>query len=249
MADTAVFSSFHRPRPRRAEVASELPGVIEAAPSPLPPPLPDPVLLLQVPGPDWADLSSVGMDCDQLGLTHPAFVSLLAGLPGLDPISLESYTAGIYRPPGFRTAPWSGFAYDQASSGLTGLATGTRILTARGEVAVERLVPGDAAMALRGPALLPIAWIGRSAAASPPVVIEAGALGPNIPRKNLTLGADQKVFLQPAPVTAQSLVNGTTVRLVETDLPDLFHIDVARPEVLLAEGLALSSGQRSGKNP
>ena len=106
---------------------------------------------------------------------------------------------------------------------------------------VEKLVPGDAVMALRGPALLPISWIGRSVTAVPPIRIEPGALGPGIPRRILCVGPDQAVFLDPGPVAASTLVNGTTIREDEEVPPDLFHIDVGRAEVIFAEGLALSS--------
>ena len=199
----------------------------------------------EVPGQEWADLTAISLHSDQLGLANPKVISLLVHLPNCDPIPLAVDRAGIYRPPGFRPAPWSGFAYDQANNALTGIAAGTRILTARGEIEVEKLVPGDAAMALRSAALLPISWIGRSAAAVPSVCIESGALGPNLPRRTVYLGPDQAVFVDPVPVSARELVNGTTIRKIDPDRFDLFHVDVGSAEVLFAEGLPLSSSHRA----
>ena len=270
MADKALFSSFRRPEPlapgsveeaRPAPVAvASLPEivtipVIPAEDTPADNVADHPAAALPVPqavgelpgdqlvstaGP-WADLSSIVVGSDQLGLINPVVITLRAKLPDQASVLLEATMAGIYRPPGFRPAPWSGFAYDQPANLATGLGAGTRILTARGEVEVEKLVPGDAAMTLRGPALLPISWIGRTIGALPPIQIEPGALGPNVPRRMLCVGPDQAVFIKPVPVAAHTLVNGTTIRRGETAASELFHIDVGRAEVIFAEGLALSS--------
>ncbi len=270
MADKALFSSFRRPEPLASGFVEETrPGPIAAASLPDAVTLPvipaedtpadiivdhpadttdgphaadealgDP--LVSTAGP-WADLSAIVVGSDQLGLINPVVITLRAKLPDHASVLLEAETAGIYRPPGFRPAPWSGFAYDQPTNLATGLGVGTRILTARGEVEVEKLVPGDAAMTLRGPALLPISWIGRTSGAAPPIQIEPGALGPNIPRRMLCVGPDQAVFIKPAPVAAHTLVNGTTIRRSGAAASELFHIDVGRAEVIFAEGLALSS--------
>lgn len=183
---------------------------------------------------------------DQLGLASPEVITLRARLPSGEAVELDATGSGIYRPHGFQPAPWSGFAYDQGTQDdSTGVLAGTRILTARGEVEVEKLVPGDAALTLRGPALMPISWIGRSTAAAKPIRVEAGALGPNLPRRPLSLGPDQSVFIDPTPVAAHTLVNGTTIRPYDHDDDvDLFHIDVGSAEILLAEGVPLSSGSR-----
>lgn len=193
---------------------------------------------------DEAFISGVEASHELLGLANPEIVNLSASLPGSHRIGLSAEGSGIYRPSEFRAAPWSGFAYDQTPDGRTGLAAGTRILTARGEIPVEGLLPGDVALALRGPALLPIAWIGRSAANEPPILIERGALGPDRPRRALCLAADHPVFLDPVPVPARNLINGTTIRTTGQTHAELFHVDVGASEVLFAEGIPLSSGQR-----
>jgi hypothetical protein len=194
-------------------------------------------------------MADIHAEADLLGLANPAVVTLLVRLAGEQAIELSANGSGIYRPPGFRAAPWSGFAYDITSDTRTGLLAGTRILTARGELEVEKLLPGDAALALRGPALLPITWIGRSKATKPPIRIAAGALGPNIPRRTLCLAPDHPVFIDPIPVPASSLVNGTTIHAVDITAAELFHVDVGVTDVLFAEGVPLSSSQRAAPPP
>ena len=266
MVDQAMFSSFRRSGPQssrpvpdestgmrasqklpiqefpRAEPAAPTLQRVDFAQPPVLPPVAEvEAAHVDVAPVDRAELSSYGLPSDQLGLVHPDVIVLRVHLPGAPAIELDAASAGIYRPSSFRAAPWSGFAHDESRASSTGLAAGTRILTARGEVEVEKLVPGDAAMALRGPALLPIAWIGRAVAAAAPIWIEAGALAPNVPRRTLRLGPDQPVFLKEVPVAASTLVNGTTIRRVEGARVELFHVDVGRAEVIFAEGLALSS--------
>ncbi len=192
-----------------------------------------------------AEIADVPLAGDQLGLANPVVITVLARLADYAETELDASRTGIYRPQGFRPAPWSGFAYDQVDDGRTGFAAGTRILTSRGEMEVERLLPGDTALTLRSPALLPITWIGRSSATAAPILIEAGALGPDLPRRPLCLAPDQAVYVEPIPVPAGRLVNGTTIRPLDHAAVDLFHVDVGRAEILFAEGLPLSSSDRN----
>ena len=195
--------------------------------------------------PGHSELRDIDAAADQLGLANPAVITVFARLADFAMVELDASHSGIYRPRGFRAAPWSGFAYDQAEDGRTGLAAGTRILTSRGEMEVEKLLPGDTALTLRAPALLPIAWIGKSTATVAPILIEAGALGPNLPRRPLCLAPDQAVYVEPVPVPAARLVNGTSIRPLDSTLVDLFHVDVGKAEILFAEGLPLSSSDRN----
>ncbi len=178
-----------------------------------------------------------------LGLASPAAFIVRASLAESGPIDLTSDRTGLYQPAGFHFAPWSDLVEDRR----TGLATGTRLLTAHGEVPVEALAPGDSALTLRGPALLPILWIGRSRTTSPPIRIEADALGPNRPRRAVCVAADHPVYLDqnPVPTPARALVNGVTIYPADLNETELFHIDVGAAEVLLADGLPVASTQRS----
>jgi hypothetical protein len=242
------------------ELAPELVYLDPAPANPLPEAVPELDLDEEIPPPadeeplpEWAPPEILRHDyhSDQLtleyqllGLANPLVCTVIATIGDAAPTRLSIGRTGIYRPEGFRPAPWSGFAYDQAQDGRAGLVVGTRILTARGEIPVEQLIPGDSALALRGPALLPILWIGRSLADEAPVQIAAGAFGPDRPRKTLCVGADHAIFMQTFPVAARELVNGSSIRRLEQDVTELFHIDVGPAEVLLAEGIPLASGRR-----
>ncbi len=196
-----------------------------------------------------AAMHGASLEHQLLGLANPLVFTVRATLGDSDPIDLTTGRAGIYRPTTFKAAPWSGFPYDVTDKRRTGLAAGTRLLTARGEIPVEDLVPGDIALGLRGPALLPILWIWRSTTDEPSIRIEAGALGPDRPRRSLCVAADHPVFLEPIPAPARLLVNGTTIYSVDISEAELFHIDVGAAEVLFADGLPVASAQRPDAAP
>ncbi len=214
------------------------------------------------------------LDYQLLGLANPAVCTVRCSLSGGTAVLLSAARTGIYRPDlhapdlhnpdlhtpdlhtpdlhaperhtsdGHSGAPSNGLGYNQSPDRRTGLLAGTRVLTARGEIPVEHLVPGDAVLTLRGPALLPLLWIGRSTAEDPPVEITADAFGPGRPRQALRVGADHAIFMQTMPVAARELVNGSTVRSLPAEAQALFHLDVGASEVLLAEGIPLASGRR-----
>ena len=137
-------------------------------------------------------------------------------------------------------------------------AAGTRILTNKGEIAVEDLVAGDVALTTSEGAM-PVRWIGRrriDLAAHPrpelaaPVRICRGAWGENQPHRDLVLSPDHCVFIDGKLIPAKLLVNGMTivherhVRSIE-----YFHVELDRHAVLLAEGVPcesyLDTGNRS----
>lgn len=234
---------------------------VEPAPAPPPAPMavaghaPPPPAAGQIDIPGYADLvageiaeavtlEGVPVSSDLLGLANPDVIALQARVQKHESVMLSAVSSGIYRPHDFRPAPWSGFAYDHVAMAQSGVVAGTRILTNRGEVEAEKLLPGDSALALRGPALLPITWIGRSHLRVPAVEIDAGALGPNMPRRRLIVGPDQLIYVDPDPVPARDLVNGQQIRQTELEF-DLFHIDVGQSEVLFAEGLPIGSSSRA----
>ena len=271
MVETAVFSIFHRRAAPAQPTDEEQPGseanivvaplqpVIDLQADTAPPAAQESLaagddILLEPETPPEAVISGVApsslswlnlpVEHDFIGLANPAAWTVMASYSTEAAIEITADLTGLYRPANFRPAPWSGFAYDVAPDRRTGLVAGTRILTARGEIAVENLLPGDTAMALRGPALLPILWIGRCIAAEPPVVIEAGALGQQRPSRSLCVAADHPIFVDPVPIPAKRLVNGTTIHTTALTSAELFHIDVGRQEVLFAQNVPLASTQR-----
>lgn len=143
-----------------------------------------------------------------------------------------------------------------SSDGLTApvcFVSGTRILTARGEVAVEDLQVGDLAVTASGEER-PIIWIGqrrieRPAPEAQPVRIMAGAFGENLPVRDLFLSPGHAVCVDMAgevftPVS--KLVNGTTIARVEVPEVTYWHVELESHDVLIAEGMPSESYMDAG---
>ncbi|HLY57802.1 MAG TPA: Hint domain-containing protein [Stellaceae bacterium] len=131
---------------------------------------------------------------------------------------------------------------------------GTRILTERGEVAVETLAVGDrvATFIGKGSVLKPIKWIGRGqpldAARHPhpdevyPIRIRKGAFDENVPHRDLLVSPRHAILVGGVLIPACRLVNGVTIfsdRGIAR--PDYYHVELEGHDVLLAEGLAVES--------
>jgi Hint domain/Subtilase family len=121
---------------------------------------------------------------------------------------------------------------------------GTRITTPHGETPVEALQAGDLVETANGPK--PVRWIGRSEVAmgfanrlrACPIRICAGALGDDLPRRDLVVSPGHALFLDGLLVQASALVNGSSI-IRETNPPAHFtyyHVELASHELLLAEG-------------
>ncbi len=129
-------------------------------------------------------------------------------------------------------------------------AAGTRILTARGEVAVEDLRVGDAVMALLGQELARVRWIGHRRLrprAHPrpdlvqPVRILAGAFGEGRPCRDLRVSPGHALLVDGMLVPAELLVNGASVVQEDVDAVTYWHVELDRHDVLLADGLPAES--------
>jgi hypothetical protein len=142
-------------------------------------------------------------------------------------------------------------------------ATGTRIATARGDIAVEALTVGELARTESG-ALRRIVWIGQRTLrprhhARPedvqPVRVHAGAFGPGRPARDLDLSPDHAVYVADdggAPgvlIPVRHLVNGSSIVRRDVDAVTYWHVELDRHDILLAEGLPaesyLDTGNRS----
>ena len=129
-------------------------------------------------------------------------------------------------------------------------AAGARILTVRGEVAVELLREGDLVQTLRGGALAPVRWIGHrhlDLRRHPrpwevhPVRIGADAFAPGMPHADLLVSADHAIFVGGVLIPARYLLNGATVVRQPVNEISYFHVELAGHEVLLANGLPAES--------
>ncbi|TXN43880.1 hypothetical protein FV233_16875 [Methylobacterium sp. WL7] len=128
--------------------------------------------------------------------------------------------------------------------------TGTRILTLRGEVAVEALAIGDTVMTASGQHR-PIRWIGtrsyigRFANTNPavlPVCVKAGALADGIPSRDLWVSPDHALYLDGVLIPAEHLVNGATiVKAQAVEAVTYWHVELDSHDVLLAEGAPAES--------
>lgn len=122
---------------------------------------------------------------------------------------------------------------------------GTMIATPRGEVAVETLKAGDLVTTSDG-AIKAVNWLGRQTLSRRfcdplrawPIRILAGALGENVPSRDLRLSPDHALLVEGALVQAGALVNGTSIRR-ETQVPETwiyYHIELDDHSLVLAEG-------------
>lgn len=128
-------------------------------------------------------------------------------------------------------------------------ASGTRIRTRRGEVAVEALVVGDVTINPWGEHL-PVTWIGHRHVVTDrhprpwdvqPVRVVAGAFGPGRPVRDLVLSPDHAVFLDGLLIPIRHLVNGATIRQEAVASVTYWHVELERHDVLLAEGMTCES--------
>ena len=127
---------------------------------------------------------------------------------------------------------------------------GTRILTERGEVAVEALRVGDRVRTALGGAMEPITWIGRrevDCARHPnprevwPVRVAAGAFGAGRPHADLFLSPRHAVYVNEVLIPIRHLINGSTITQVPMDQVTYYHIELPQHDVLLAQGLPSES--------
>ncbi|MCB4766990.1 Hint domain-containing protein [Ancylobacter sp. Lp-2] len=124
---------------------------------------------------------------------------------------------------------------------------GTMIATPAGEVAIETLEAGDLVLTADGSAR-PVRWLARQTVstrfADPmrvmPVLVRAGALGDNLPVRDLYVSTDHALLVDGALVQAGALVNGASV-VRHTEMPQTFtyfHVELDDHSLVLAEGVA-----------
>jgi hypothetical protein len=135
---------------------------------------------------------------------------------------------------------------------------GTRIETARGEVAVEDLRVGDLVVTASG-ALRPIVWLGHrrldiSRHPAPrevcPVRVAADAFGDDLPRRDLWLSPGHNIAREGVIMPICTLINGQSVAQVGRPQVDYWHVELDAHDIILAEGLPAESfldcGNRTG---
>ena len=136
---------------------------------------------------------------------------------------------------------------DGANIDIACYCAGTAVMSTEGEVAVETIVPGDLVITADGRAE-PVVWVGRRSYAGRflqgqphllPVRIRAGALGRRLPRRDLLVSPNHALLLDGVLVPAAALVDGRRITVEqECQQVDYVHIELARHNVILAEGAA-----------
>lgn len=127
---------------------------------------------------------------------------------------------------------------------------GTLIRTPQGEVPVESLTAGDLVLTHDGRSL-PVRWMGRStvarAFADPltvmPIRIKAGALGENVPSRDLLVSPTHAFLVDGVLVQANALVNNVSI-LREPSTPEsfrYFHIELPEHAFVVAENAPAES--------
>jgi hypothetical protein len=129
---------------------------------------------------------------------------------------------------------------------------GTRIRTARGDVAVEELQVGDHVITVADGSVesRPVQWLGRrliDCRSHPhpadmwPILIRAGAFGDTAPARDLWLSPDHAVFVDHVLIPVKYLANGSSIVQVQVERVAYHHVELAEHAVLLAANLPCES--------
>jgi hypothetical protein len=131
---------------------------------------------------------------------------------------------------------------------------GTHILTPSGEVKVESLAVGDMVVS-HGGAARRVTWIGNGKvlatrgrrSAATPVIVCKGALGDNVPNRDLRVTKGHSLYFDGVLIPVEFLVNHRSIlwddRAQEVEI---YHVELATHDVLLANGAAAESYRDDG---
>jgi T5SS/PEP-CTERM-associated repeat protein len=198
---------------------------------------------------------TISMDPSALILDAPDLASVaVAGfspgdsidLVGVDPSSV-SYADGTLSFGGgsFSLGVTGGAVHAAKSADGTTITAcfcaGTRILTGDGEVTVEALETGVQIVSIVHGQLLPVRWRASQRSRTAAVRIAAGALGENVPHRDLWLSPDHALFVDGVLVPVRYLINGANVtKELSADIT-YYHVQLSEHAVLLADGAPCES--------
>ncbi len=141
--------------------------------------------------------------------------------------------------PGF--GAWSDI--DSTSIALTCFLAGTAIRTPLGDVAVEKLAIGQL-VSTHDHRELPVKWIGRQTVVprftdpmlTAPICIKVGALGDNMPSRDLYTSAGHGMYLDGVLAISGALVNDETIvrATPETPIITYYHIELNEHAIVFA---------------
>ncbi len=135
---------------------------------------------------------------------------------------------------------------------LSGVASGTRIMTMDGEIPVEFLVPGDRIITRDSGAAVLRAIHVTELADAPMIRVTADSLGTGRPGEDVLLAPGQSILLRDwrakalygqaqAMVPVSRLVDGQYVSRCTVTATRVYVLQFDRPHVIYAEGLELAS--------
>jgi len=131
---------------------------------------------------------------------------------------------------------------------------GTRILTPRGHIAVERLQVGECVITLKGEDK-PIIWIGwrkidLSRHPHPeqarPICIAANAFDDTVPESDLLVSPDHAFLFDGHLIPAKALVNDASIYQMKRDSVHYFHIELQEHEIIFAQNAPVETYLESG---
>jgi hypothetical protein len=185
------------------------------------------------------DQNGLGFSIDYNGQTR--FVNLYSNGDG-------TFISTTYNADGVADTPASDhiFVSVTTSENVPCYRSGTKILTASGEVPVEDLEVGDLVITASG-ARKPIRWLGHreircrdhAAPASVwPIRISAHAFAPGRPSRDLYVSPGHAICLDllgEVLIPAFALVNGATIAQIAVETVTYWHIELDEHDILLAE--------------
>jgi Hint domain len=131
---------------------------------------------------------------------------------------------------------------------------GTLITTTQGEVPVEELSVGDTVVTVEG-RTRPVRWIGHGSVlatrgrrnAATPVIVRKGALGDNVPNRDLHITKGHSLFIDGVLIPVEFLINHRSIlwndRAQEVTV---YHIELDAHDVLLANRTPAESYRDDG---
>jgi len=132
---------------------------------------------------------------------------------------------------------------------------GTQILTPAGEVGVESLAVGDLVVTKGSAEPRRITWIGKGQVlatrgqrgAATPVIVRKGALGPNVPNRDLHVTKAHSLYFDGVFVPVEFLINHRSIvwddRAQEVEI---YHVELESHDVLIANGAPAESYRDDG---